>query len=159
MKFLRASALVIFAFVILAVATASHAYAQGTPITVRFTVQPKTLVTTLVELAVEKGFFREAGIDAKTVTVQHGPAAVTALASGSVDVATNDRASHRSRPARCESAAPVRPAPVPALVPRPARAPFPDGSQPATQVRVPRPERRHGTDEFAWLRIVARSAP
>jgi len=89
MKFLRASALVIFAFVILAVATASHAYAQGTPITVRFTVQPKTLVTTLVELAVEKGFFREAGIDAKTVTVQHGPAAVTALASGSVDVATN----------------------------------------------------------------------
>ena len=55
----------------------------------RFTVQPKTLVTTLVELAVEKGFFKEAGIDAKTVTVAHGPAAVTALASGSVDVATN----------------------------------------------------------------------
>jgi len=90
MKFLRASALVIFAFAILAAATARHAYAQSAPpITVRFTVQPKTLVTTLVELAVEKGFFREAGIDAKTVTVQHGPAAVTALASGSVDVATN----------------------------------------------------------------------
>ena len=55
----------------------------------RFTVQPKTLVTTLVELAVEKGFFKDAGIDARTVTVAHGPAAVTALASGSVDVATN----------------------------------------------------------------------
>ena len=36
-----------------------------------------------------EGFFKEAGIDAKTVTVAHGPAAVTALASGSVDVATN----------------------------------------------------------------------
>ncbi len=65
------------------------ARAQGAPITVRFTVQPKTLVTTLVELAVEKGFFAQAGIDAKTVAVAHGPAAVTALASGSVDVATN----------------------------------------------------------------------
>jgi ABC-type nitrate/sulfonate/bicarbonate transport system substrate-binding protein len=86
MKFLRAAALA----VILAIATQSSANAQSAPpITVRFTVQPKTLVTTLVELAVEKGFFKEAGIDAKTVTVQHGPAAVTALASGSVDVATN----------------------------------------------------------------------
>jgi NitT/TauT family transport system substrate-binding protein len=63
--------------------------AQGAPVTVRFTVQPNTLVTTLVELAVEKGFFKEVGIDARTVTVAHGPAAVTALASGSVDVATN----------------------------------------------------------------------
>jgi NitT/TauT family transport system substrate-binding protein len=62
---------------------------QGAPITVRFTVQPKTLVTTLVEVAAEKGFFKDAGIDARTVTVAHGPAAVTALASGSVDVATN----------------------------------------------------------------------
>jgi len=85
MKFLRAAALAL-----IMAATASHAYAQGTPpITVRFTVQPKTLVTTLVELAVEKGFFKEAGIDARTVTVAHGPAAVTALASGSVDIATN----------------------------------------------------------------------
>ena len=67
----------------------NDAGAQGAPITVRFTVQPKTLVTTLVELAVEKGFFKDAGIDARTVTVAHGPAAVTALASGSVDVATN----------------------------------------------------------------------
>ena len=86
MKILRMTAL---AFAILAVASAGEARAQGTPITVRFTVQPKTLVTTLVELAVEKGFFKEAGIDARTVVVQHGPAAVTALASGSVDVATN----------------------------------------------------------------------
>jgi NitT/TauT family transport system substrate-binding protein len=69
--------------------TGNDANAQGAPITVRFTVQPKTLVTTLVELAVEKGFFKDAGIDARTVTVAHGPAAVTALASGSVDVATN----------------------------------------------------------------------
>ena len=65
-----------------------NAYAQA-PITVRFTVQPKTGVTSLVELALEKGFFAQVGIDAKTVTVAHGPAAVTALASGSVDVATN----------------------------------------------------------------------
>ena len=73
-----------------AIAAQASASAQGAPpITVRFTVQPKTLVTTLVELAVEKGFFKEAGIDARTVTVAHGPAAVTALASGSVDVATN----------------------------------------------------------------------
>jgi len=85
-RFLRATALALGAVL----AFASHdAHAQGAPITVRFTVQPKTLVTTLVELAVEKGFFKEVGIDAKTVTVAHGPAAVTALASGSVDVATN----------------------------------------------------------------------
>lgn len=80
----------IAAISLVAAATASfEACAQGAPITVRFTVQPKTLVTTLVELAVEKGFFKDFGIDAKTITVAHGPAAVTALASGSVDVATN----------------------------------------------------------------------
>jgi ABC-type nitrate/sulfonate/bicarbonate transport system substrate-binding protein len=86
-RFLRAGALVAGVAAVLAAST--YARAQGAPITVRFTVQPKTLVTTLVELAVEKGFFAQAGIDAKTVTVAHGPAAVTALASGSVDVATN----------------------------------------------------------------------
>ncbi|MCW5770410.1 MAG: ABC transporter substrate-binding protein [Rhodospirillaceae bacterium] len=63
--------------------------AETKPIAVRFTVQPNTLVTTLVEVAVERGFFKEVGIDASTVTVAHGPAAVTALASGTVDVATN----------------------------------------------------------------------
>jgi NitT/TauT family transport system substrate-binding protein len=73
--------------VIAALSTA--ALAQGTPTTVRFTVQPKTGVTSLVEIAIEKGFFKEVGIDARTETVAHGPAAVTALASGSVDVATN----------------------------------------------------------------------
>ena len=66
-----------------------EAYAQGAPISVRLTVQPKTGVTTLVELAIEKGFFKEVGLDVKTETVAHGPAAITALASGSVDVATN----------------------------------------------------------------------
>jgi NitT/TauT family transport system substrate-binding protein len=85
-RFLRAIAL---ATGIATLFASADARAQGAPITVRFTVQPKTLVTTLVELAVEKGFFKDAGIDAKTVTVAHGPAAVTALASGSVDVATN----------------------------------------------------------------------
>lgn len=68
---------------------AGAAMAQSKPISVRFTVQPNTLVTTLVEVAVERGFFKEVGIDARTVTVAHGPAAVTALASGTVDVATN----------------------------------------------------------------------
>jgi NitT/TauT family transport system substrate-binding protein len=63
--------------------------AETKPIAVRFTVQPNTLVTTLVEVAVERGFFKQVGIDARTVTVAHGPAAVTALASGTVDVATN----------------------------------------------------------------------
>jgi NitT/TauT family transport system substrate-binding protein len=66
-----------------------EAQAETKPISVRFTVQPNTLVTTLVEVAVERGFFKEVGIDARTVTVAHGPAAVTALASGTVDVATN----------------------------------------------------------------------
>ncbi len=65
------------------------ARAETKPIAVRVTVQPNTLVTTLVEVAVERGFFKEVGIDASTVTVAHGPAAVTALASGTVDVATN----------------------------------------------------------------------
>jgi NitT/TauT family transport system substrate-binding protein len=68
---------------------AGAALAQSNPISVRFTVQPNTLVTTLVEVAVERGFFKDVGIDARTVTVAHGPAAVTALASGTVDVATN----------------------------------------------------------------------
>lgn len=65
------------------------AQSETKPISVRFTVQPNTLVTTLVEVAAERGFFKEVGIDARTVTVAHGPAAVTALASGTVDVATN----------------------------------------------------------------------
>ena len=63
--------------------------AQARPIGVRFTVQPGTLVTTLVETAVEQGLFAAVGIDAQTVSVAHGPAAVTALASSSVDIATN----------------------------------------------------------------------
>lgn len=71
------------------VAAPSGVLAQGKPITVRFTVQPATLVTTLVEVAIQQRFFEQVGIDAKTVTVAHGPAAVTALASGSVDIATN----------------------------------------------------------------------
>ncbi len=84
----------IAAFLALGLALPFHhgqngAKAETKPITVRFTVQPNTLVTTLVEVAVERGFFKEVGIDARTVTVAHGPAAVTALASGSVDVATN----------------------------------------------------------------------
>jgi len=65
------------------------ARAAGRLETVRFTVQPNTLVTTLVEVALQQKFFEQAGVDAKTVTVAHGPAAVTALASGSVDIATN----------------------------------------------------------------------
>jgi NitT/TauT family transport system substrate-binding protein len=85
--FLRIAALASVAMA--GLAPGGGANAQGAPITVRFTVQPKTLVTTLVELAVEKDFFKDAGIDARTITVAHGPAAVTALASGSVDVATN----------------------------------------------------------------------
>jgi NitT/TauT family transport system substrate-binding protein len=67
----------------------TSAQAETKPISVRFTVQPNTLVTTLVEVAVERGFFKDVGIEARTVTVAHGPAAVTALASGTVDVATN----------------------------------------------------------------------
>lgn len=63
--------------------------AQARRIAVRFTVQPGTLVTTLVETAVEQRLFAAVGIDAQTVSVAHGPAAVTALASGSVDIATN----------------------------------------------------------------------
>jgi len=65
------------------------AHAQSEPVAVRFTVQPRTLVTTLVEVAVEQGFFQEEGIEPEMVTVANGPAAVTALASGAVDVATN----------------------------------------------------------------------
>jgi NitT/TauT family transport system substrate-binding protein len=87
-RFLRIATAAFIAFTAIFTA-ATDASAQGAPITVRFTVQPKTLVTTLVELAVDKGFFKDVGIDARTVTVAHGPAAVTALASGSVDVATN----------------------------------------------------------------------
>lgn len=67
----------------------SAAQAETKSISVRFTVQPNTLVTTLVEVAVDRGYFKEAGIDPRTVQVAHGPAAVTALASGTVDVATN----------------------------------------------------------------------
>ena len=67
----------------------AEALAQGAPIPVRFTIQPRTGVTSLVEIAIEKGFFKDPGIDAKTEVVAHGPAAVTALASGGVDVATN----------------------------------------------------------------------
>lgn len=70
------------------VATAPVAFAEG-DVPVRFTVQPRTLVTTLVEVAVEEGFFKEEGIAPETITVANGPAAVTALASGTVDVATN----------------------------------------------------------------------
>jgi len=65
------------------------ARAQAQRIAVRFTVQPSTLVTTLVETAGEQGLFAAVGIDSRTVSVAHGPAAVTALASGSVDIATN----------------------------------------------------------------------
>jgi NitT/TauT family transport system substrate-binding protein len=65
---------------------AGHAQANQV---VRFTVQPGLLLTTLIETAVSQKFFAKEGIDPRTVTVASGPAAVTALASGSVDVATN----------------------------------------------------------------------
>lgn len=55
---------------------------------VTLTVQ-NSLVTALVEVALQEGFFEEVGLDVETVTVANGPAAVTALASGSVQAATN----------------------------------------------------------------------
>jgi NitT/TauT family transport system substrate-binding protein len=55
---------------------------------VTLTVQ-NSLVTALVEVALQEGFFEEVGLDVDTVTVANGPAAVTALASGSVQAATN----------------------------------------------------------------------
>ena len=68
---------------------ASGASPKTKPVTVRFTIQPASLVTTLIEVAISEKFFSSVGIDARTVVVANGPAAVTALASGSVDVATN----------------------------------------------------------------------
>lgn len=41
-------------------------------------------------IAIERGFFREEGLDVQTVAVQNGPAAVAATASGSVDVSFGD---------------------------------------------------------------------
>ncbi|MBN9035784.1 MAG: ABC transporter substrate-binding protein [Rhizobiales bacterium] len=81
---LRIGALALASILLLAEA----AQAQD-PVAVRLTVQPRTLVTTLIEVADEQGFFKEVGISPELVTVANGPAAVTALASGSVDVATN----------------------------------------------------------------------
>ncbi|WP_033287668.1 ABC transporter substrate-binding protein [Amycolatopsis jejuensis] len=56
---------------------------------VTLSVQPGTGVSTLIEIAAQQGFFTDAGLDVELTTVEAGPGAATALASGSVDVATN----------------------------------------------------------------------
>lgn len=44
----------------------------------------------LTQVAIAEGFFKSRGIDAKSVVVQSGPAAMAALASGAVDLVTAD---------------------------------------------------------------------
>lgn len=68
---------------------ASCAGSSGKDSTVTLSVQPGTGVTTLIEIAKQQGFFKDVGLDVRFKSVTTGPAAATALASGSVDVATN----------------------------------------------------------------------
>jgi NitT/TauT family transport system substrate-binding protein len=71
-------------------AAAGRAEAQDQPLVpVKLTYQPRMLQTFLTQVAIDEHFFEKAGIKPEPVVVSNVSAAVTALASGSVDVATN----------------------------------------------------------------------
>ena len=53
------------------------------------TVQPGSIINVLIEVATNQGFWKANGLDPNLIVAQNGPAAVQALASGSVDVAAN----------------------------------------------------------------------
>ncbi|NKJ49139.1 hypothetical protein CIC12_20855 [Burkholderia sp. SG-MS1] len=75
---------------VLLVIVAGQAHAQAAQLApVKLTYQPHMLQTFLTEVALDQHFFEKAGIKPEPVVVSNASAAVTALASGSVDIATN----------------------------------------------------------------------
>lgn len=70
-------------------ANASSTSTSPPQTTVRMTDQHGTIVTALIDVAQKEGYFKANGLNVQLVQVSNGPAAATALASGSVDVATN----------------------------------------------------------------------
>jgi ABC-type nitrate/sulfonate/bicarbonate transport system substrate-binding protein len=57
--------------------------------TFNLTVQPGSIINVLIEVATKEGFWRKNNLNPNFIVAQNGPAAVQALASGSVDVAAN----------------------------------------------------------------------
>ncbi|MEO6437241.1 MAG: ABC transporter substrate-binding protein [Tepidisphaeraceae bacterium] len=57
--------------------------------TFNLTVQPGSIINVLIEVASKEGFWQKNGLNPNLIVAQNGPAAVQALASGSVDVAAN----------------------------------------------------------------------
>jgi len=53
------------------------------------TVQPGSIINVLIEVATKQGLWEKNHLNPSFITAQNGPAAVQALASGSVDVAAN----------------------------------------------------------------------
>jgi NitT/TauT family transport system substrate-binding protein len=53
------------------------------------TVQPGSIINVLIEVATKQGLWEKNNLKPNFITAQNGPAAVQALASGSVDVAAN----------------------------------------------------------------------
>jgi NitT/TauT family transport system substrate-binding protein len=53
------------------------------------TVQPGSIINVLIEVATKQGMWEKNNLKPNFITAQNGPAAVQALASGSVDVAAN----------------------------------------------------------------------
>lgn len=53
------------------------------------TVQPGSIINVLIEVATKEGFWKANNLDPQFIVAQNGPAAIQALASGSVDVAGN----------------------------------------------------------------------
>ncbi|MCC6198051.1 MAG: ABC transporter substrate-binding protein [Burkholderiales bacterium] len=69
--------------------TAATAAPGAAPEAFNLTVQPGSIINVLIEVATKQGLWEKNNLKPNFITAQNGPAAVQALASGSVDVAAN----------------------------------------------------------------------
>lgn len=67
----------------------SAAVSTAAPESFNLTVQPGSIINVLIEVATKEGIWKKNGLAPNLIVAQNGPAAVQALASGSVDVAGN----------------------------------------------------------------------
>jgi NitT/TauT family transport system substrate-binding protein len=69
--------------------TAALTASAAEPEKFNLTVQPGSVINVLIEVATKEGFWKANNLDPQFIVAQNGPAAIQALASGSVDVAAN----------------------------------------------------------------------
>lgn len=73
----------------LAICLQPHGAKAAEPEKFNLTVQPGSIINVLIDVASKEGFWKDNNLDPNLIVAQNGPAAVQALASGSVDVAAN----------------------------------------------------------------------